>query len=384
MTGDQIFMHRHELEFEQTRTTILIGRGLLGRAHELLVAEAGLAPEERIYLAIDSGPEGIVADRHGRVLEAALGEQGGLARGTFEALESAKSMETVERIWDDLLAAGIDRRGLMVALGGGIVCDVAGFAASGWMRGIDLVLAPTTLLCMVDAAIGGKTGVNRPLADGGLGKNLVGAFWPAKLVICDCDVLATLGPREFKAGLAECLKHALIDGEAAMNAFEGDLPAVLERDLDAMPDFVARSAGVKTSIVQRDPRELGERALLNLGHTYAHALESNVDLGLLHGEVVALGLVAACRAARAAGLLSGDELEDRVRRLLERCGLPSSLSAGVRIDLGALRDVMRLDKKSLGGRVRLVLPRGIGQIEVVEGLPEDVVDAGWSAILAGD
>ena len=169
-----------------------------------------------------------------------------------------------------------------------------------------------------------------------------------------------------------------------MNAFEGDLPAVLERDLDAMPDFVARSAGVKTSIVQRDPRELGERALLNLGHTYAHALESNVDLGLLHGEAVALGLVAACRAARAAGLLSGDELEDRVRRLLERCGLPSSLSAGVRIDLGALRDVMRLDKKSLGGRVRLVLPRGIGQIEVVEGLPEDVVDAGWSAILAGD
>ena len=377
-------MHRQELEFEQTRTTILIGRGLLGRAHDLLAADAGLAPETGVYLAIDSGPDGIVADRHGRLLEAALGERVGLARGTFDAVESAKSMKTVERIWDGLLDTGVDRHGLLVAMGGGIVCDAAGFAASGWMRGIDLVLVPTTLLCMVDAAIGGKTGVNRPLADGGLGKNLVGAFWPARLVICDCDVLATLGQREFRSGLAECLKHALIDGEEALGAFERDLPSVLERDPDALPDFVARSAGVKASIVRRDPRESGERALLNLGHTYAHALESKVDLGLLHGEAVALGLVAACRAARAAGLLPDHELEDRVKRLLDRCGLPSSLPAGVRVELGALRDVMRLDKKSRGGRIRLVLPRGVGRIEVVDEVSEDVVDAGWAAILTAD
>lgn len=384
MTGDQDFMHRHELVFEQTRTTILIGRGLIGRGHELLVTDAGLVPDQRIYLAIDAGPERIVADRHGRLLEAALEAQGGVARGIFEAAESAKSMETVERIWDDLLQVGMDRRGLLVAIGGGIVCDVAGFAASGWMRGIDLVLAPTTLLCMVDAAIGGKTGVNRPLANGGLGKNLVGAFWPAKLVICDCDVLATLGPREFRAGLAECLKHALIDGEESLVAFERDLPSVLERNPETLPDFVARSAGVKVSIVQRDPRESGDRALLNLGHTYAHALESQVDLELLHGEAVALGLVAACRAASAAGLLSGRELENRVTGLLDRCGLPTCIPAGGSADLGALREVMRLDKKSLGGQIRLVLPRAVGQIEVVDGLADEVVDAGWAAILRAE
>ncbi len=384
MTGDQTFMHRHELEFEQTRTTILIGRGLIGRAHELLVADAGLDPDQQIYLAIDAGPDRIVADRHGRLFEAALGEQVGVARGVFEAVESAKSMESVEQIWDDLLEAGMNRRGLLVGLGGGIVCDVAGFAASGWMRGIDLVLAPTTLLCMVDAAIGGKTGVNRPLANGGLAKNLVGAFWPAKLVICDCDVLATLGPREFRAGLAECLKHALIDGEESLLAFERDLPLVLTRNPEAMPDFVARSAGVKVSIVQRDPRESGDRALLNLGHTYAHALESQVDLKLLHGEAVALGLVAACRAASAAGLLSGHELERRVAGLLDQCGLPTSIPTGVSTDLEALREVMRLDKKSLGGRIRLVLPRAVGQIEVVDGLADEVVDAGWAAILRAD
>lgn len=384
MTGDQTFMHRHELEFEQTRTTILIGRGLIGRAHELLVADAGLDPDQQIYLAIDAGPDRIVADRHGRLFEAALGEQVGVARGVFEAVESAKSMESVEQIWDDLLEAGMNRRGLLIGLGGGIVCDVAGFAASGWMRGIDLVLAPTTLLCMVDAAIGGKTGVNRPLANGGLAKNLVGAFWPAKLVICDCDVLATLGPREFRAGLAECLKHALIDGEESLLAFERDLPLVLTRNPEAMPDFVARSAGVKVSIVQRDPRESGDRALLNLGHTYAHALESQVDLKLLHGEAVALGLVAACRAASAAGLLSGHELERRVAGLLDQCGLPTSIPTGVSTDLEALREVMRLDKKSLGGRIRLVLPRAVGQIEVVDGLADEVVDAGWAAILRAD
>ncbi len=382
--GDQSFMHRQELEFEQHRTTILIGRGLLGQARDLLVAEAGLTADDRVHLAVDSGPDGIVVDRHGRVLEAALEGGGGVSSTTLEALESAKSVPAVERVWDGLRDAGVDRQGMLVALGGGIVCDIAGYAASGWMRGIDLVLAPTTLLGMVDAAIGGKTGVNRPLADGGLGKNLVGAFWPARLVICDCDVLATLGSREFRAGLAECLKHALIDGEEAMNAFEGDLPSVLERDADALPGFVARSAGVKASIVRRDPREAGERALLNLGHTYAHALESRVEFGLLHGEAVSLGLVAACRAAREAGLLADGGLEVRVRSLLQQCGLPTTLPAGAALDPHVLRQVMALDKKSRSGRIRLVLPREVGRIEVVEGLPDEVVDSGWSAISKAD
>jgi 3-dehydroquinate synthase len=235
----------------------------------------------------------------------------------------------------------------------------------------------------VDASLGGKTGVNRPRPDGTLLKNMVGAFWPARLVIADTDTLATLGDREYRAGLAECLKHGLIEGEETLAALAADLPGVVARDPEVLPRFVARSVGVKAGIVARDFRESGDRALLNLGHTFAHAIESRAGWGLLHGEAVGIGLVAAAAASVQAGMADAS-LVDRVRGLVAGAGLPTRLpsEAGEASVQAALRAAMQLDKKVDAGRLRLVLLRGPGAVEVSVVADPAVVDAGWSAIMA--
>ncbi|MAC18127.1 MAG: 3-dehydroquinate synthase [Phycisphaerae bacterium] len=365
------------------RSVMLVGRGLLAQAGDLVEAEAGRAAGDRIHLVIDRGPNDVVSTHHGAVVEASLRGGGPVSIGLVTATESNKSLATVERGWSDLAEAGVDRRGIVVGIGGGIVCDLAGFVAAGWMRGIGLVLVPTTLLSMVDAGLGGKTGVNRPLPGGGLGKNLVGAFWPARLVLCDTDTLETLGPREYRAGLAECVKHGIIEGEETLAALEADLPGVLGRDPEVLPRFVARSASVKAAVVHRDFREGGERALLNLGHTYAHAIESRTEFGLLHGEAVSIGLIAAATAAASIGL-SSPGLADRISRLLARCGLPTRLPGPISEPeslLKALRGAMQLDKKSSGGRLRLVLPAAPGDCRVIEDPDESAVMNGWRAVL---
>lgn len=378
-------VQRLELDLPGTpfRSSMIVGRGLLPQAGDLLREEAGRSIGDRIHLLVDRGPGDVVSTRHGAVIEAAIRGDGGVSVGLVEATETNKSIETVSRGWDQLAEAGVDRKGMVVGLGGGIVCDLAGYLASSWMRGIGLALAPTTLLAMVDAGLGGKTGINRPLPGGGLGKNLVGAFWPARLVICDTDTLETLGEREFRSGLAECVKHALIEGEEALSALAADLPAVLARDPEAMPGFVARSAAVKADVVRRDFREGGERALLNLGHTYAHAIESKVEFGLLHGEAVSIGLVSAASASEAAGL-AAPGLVTRIKAVLQACGLPIALAAEASDRAGliaTLRQSMQLDKKNSGGRLRLVLPASPGDCRVVGGPEESVVEAGWQAII---
>ena len=381
--SEPFVMHRRRLEFEQGSTTVLVGRGLLPRAGDLVTEAIGRSTDVRSFVGVDPGPEGVVETTHLPSLLAGLEGLGGVVTSNVEASELAKSMPGVEMLWDHMLDSGIDRRSVVIGLGGGIACDVVGYAASGWMRGVDLVLCPTTLLGMVDAAIGGKTGVNRRLPSGGLGKNLVGAFWPARLVICDCDVLRTLGDREFRSGLAECVKHAIIDGPDALSSLERELPAVLGRDPEVLSRFIDRSAGVKIGIVERDPREAGDRALLNLGHTYAHALESRTDLGLAHGEAVAIGLVAACRAAVAAGLQSGSAMEDRIRAVLGTAGLPTGASGIGTEDLDELMAAMRVDKKASQGRIRLVLPRDLGDVVVLDDPGGSVVRAGWDAVIDG-
>ena len=375
-------MHRRRLAFEHASTTILVGRDLLPKAGDLIAEALGRSTDVRSFVGVDPGADELVEATHLPVLLRGLEGLGGdVSTSKVEASETAKSMPGVETLWDRMLDAGVDRRSVVVALGGGIACDVVGYAASGWMRGVDLVLCPTTLLGMVDAAIGGKTGVNRRLPSGGLGKNLVGAFWPARLVICDCDVLRTLGDREFRAGLAECVKHAIIDGPEALASLERELPEVLGRDPEVLSRFIDRSAGVKIGIVERDPREAGDRALLNLGHTYAHALESRTELGLVHGEAVAIGLVAACRAAVAAGLQSDAAMEDRIRAVLLAAGLPTGVSGLSVGDLDELTATMRVDKKANAGRIRLVLPRRIGDVVVVDDPGDAVVRAGWDAVI---
>ena len=374
-------VHRLDLELEGRRTTMLVGQGLLAQAGDLLAAEGVRGDGVKVHLVVDRGTADAVTIHHAPVLEAAVRGSGVVSTTVLEATERAKAMPGVERVWDDLMAAGVDRRGLLVAIGGGIVCDLAGFAAASWMRGIELVLVPTTLLSMVDASLGGKTGVNRPRPDGTLLKNMVGAFLPARLVIADTDTLATLGDREYRAGLAECLKHGLIEGEETLAALAADLPGVVARDPEVLPRFVARSVGVKAGIVARDFLESGDRALLNLGHTFAHAIESQAGWGLLHGEAVGIGLVAAAAASVQAGM-ADVSLVDRVRGLVAGAGLPTRLPGGAAEDSvqAALRAAMQLDKKVDAGSLRLVLLRGPGAVEVSVVADPAVVDAGWNAI----
>jgi len=327
-----------------------------------------------IMLAVDEG----VRTRWAPTAHASL-EAAGLRVHVvpLHADENEKSMAAVERVWAAMLQAGMQRGDALVALGGGIVGDLAGFAAATFLRGIPLVMAPTTLLAMVDASIGGKTAVNLPLPKGGLGKNLAGAFHAPSWVLCDVDTLATLSDRDFRCGLAECVKHALIADPAMLPWMRGACASILAREPAALEELVRRSAAIKAAVVSRDEFERGERAHLNLGHTFGHALESVLHDRLRHGEAVAIGLVAAVAASRAAGWWP-DADPAEVAAALAQVGLPTKVPTSV--DRSALNVAMGFDKKGSGGRRRLVLLRGPGQAGVLDDATDAIVDAGWSAV----
>lgn len=273
--------------------------------------------------------------------------------------EQHKNLDSAARVFDALAALGATRDACIVALGGGVVGDLAGFAAACWMRGIDFVQMPTSLLAMVDASVGGKTAINVAA-----GKNLVGAFHQPRAVAIDTDTLATLPDREFCAGLAEVVKHAAIGDAAFLGQLEALSPTLLRRDQAALGKIIAHACRFKAAVVARDETEQGERALLNFGHTFGHALETETGYGtLLHGEAVAIGMVLAARLSERLGLASADETA-RLSGLLHTFGLPTSVPDG--LDPAALLGHMRLDKKNLGDRLRLVLWRGAGKAELFE------------------
>lgn len=327
-----------------------------------------------IMLAVDEG----VRTRWAPAAHASL-EAAGLRVHVvpLQADENEKSMAAVERVWAAMLQAGMQRGDALVALGGGIAGDLAGFAAATFLRGIPLVMAPTTLLAMVDASIGGKTAVNLPLPKGGLGKNLAGAFHAPSWVLCDVDTLATLSDRDFRCGLAECVKHALIADPAMLRWMRGTCASILAREPVALEELVRRSVAIKAAVVSRDEFECGERAHLNLGHTFGHALESVLHDRLRHGEAVAIGLVAAVAASRAAGWWP-DADPAEVAAALAQVGLPTKVPTSV--DRATLNVAMGFDKKGSGGRRRLVLLRGPGQPAVLDDATDAIVDAGWSAV----
>ena len=278
---------------------------------------------------------------------------------TMFASESNKTIGSVEKIWDAMLDAGQDRSTPLVAIGGGIVGDVGGFAAATFMRGVPLIQIPTTLLAMVDASIGGKTGVNtkRIRSDGSeiLGKNLAGAFWQPQRVIADVEMLRSLDKRQLRCGLAECVKHAMLASPELLTFIQTHIEAILGCDLEIMETLVTNSASIKAEIVSRDEREGGERALLNLGHTFAHAMEPMPELGLLHGEAVSIGLVAAASCAKSLGMVSEDFVE-RTKEVLLQLGLPIRMNT--ELPTSDFIAMMRLDKKNQDDRIRLVLPSG--------------------------
>jgi 3-dehydroquinate synthase len=266
--------------------------------------------------------------------------------------ESHKTLANVARILDVLVANRFGRDCAVIALGGGVVGDMAGFAAATYQRGVAFVQVPTTLLAQVDSSVGGKTGVNHPG-----GKNLIGAFHQPVAVVADTGTLTTLPPRELRAGLAEVIKYGLICDADFFAWLEAHIDALLAGDAAALAHVVRRSCEIKAGIVGRDEREQGDRALLNLGHTFGHAVESATSYKeWLHGEAIGAGLVMAACMSRESGYLTSDEL-DRVTRLVARTGLPTHVS---NVKPEAALELMRIDKKVKAGRIRLVLLRGIG------------------------
>ncbi len=273
--------------------------------------------------------------------------------------EASKSRESWAGLSDELLDMGFGRDSGLIALGGGMVGDLTGFVAATYMRGVPYALAPTTLLAMVDASVGGKTGVNTPQ-----GKNLVGAFHPPIAVIADPQTLATLPDREYRGGLAEAVKHGLIADQSYFEWIESAAEAVLRRDPAALAHLVRRSVEIKAGVVSEDERESGRRAILNAGHTVAHALESASDYRLSHGEAVALGLVAECAVAERMGVAQSG-LSDRVRALLQRLGLP--VRAPESLDYPAVLRRMFVDKKNRHTEIHCALASSLGRMHSAGG-----------------
>jgi len=335
---------------------IRIGAGLLDDAsswraslrgrHVLIVTDEHVAP-----LYLDRVRAGLASHAHDALV--------------LPAGEAAKTLASAGHIFDALAKLGANRDGAIIALGGGVIGDLAGFAAACWMRGIDFVQMPTTLLAMVDSSVGGKTGVNIAA-----GKNLVGAFHQPRAVFIDTATLATLPKREYAAGLAEVVKYGAI-GDADFFAWlEANADALNAHDDDALAEAIGFSCRYKAGVVARDEREQGERALLNFGHTFGHAFEAECGYGeLLHGEAVAIGMVLAAKLSAELNRAPAADAE-RLAHLLSRFGLPVAPS---RADADALLARMRLDKKNVSGRLRLILWRGIGRAEIVPEIDEAAV-----------
>ena len=275
--------------------------------------------------------------------------------------EPAKALATVARIWDWMAARRLSRDGVLVAFGGGVIGDLAGFAAATWMRGIDFVQVPTTLLAMVDSAVGGKTGINLAA-----GKNLVGAFHQPRAVLADLANLDTLPRRELAAGLAEVVKYGAIRDAEFFTWLEAHAEALCALDPAALGEAIRVSLGHKAQIVERDPLERGERALLNFGHSFGHALEVEGNyVALLHGEAVAIGMLLAARLSARLGMADAADTA-RLATLLKRLGLATVTPASMQPERLLAR--MRLDKKNTREGLRLILWRGIGRAEIVSGV----------------
>ncbi len=319
---------------------IVIGNGLLDDGFDLASYMPG--PDCLVVSNVTVAP--LYLDRLSRCLGGRNVQRAILPDG-----EAHKSLATASTVIDSLVGMRAARDASVVALGGGVVGDIAGFAAACYMRGIGFIQVPTTLLAQVDSSVGGKTGVNHPE-----GKNLIGAFHQPKVVVIDTATLQTLPERELRAGLAEVIKHGAIADIAFVDWLEESMSKLLERDADALGYAIRRSCEIKSAVVAADEREAGQRALLNFGHTFAHAIENSLGYGeWLHGEAVAAGMV---MAARLSDIDSRDVA--RLRRLIESAGLPTEPPP---VGANRLRAAMNLDKKSQDGKLRFVLLQELGR-----------------------
>jgi 3-dehydroquinate synthase len=344
-------MTKLEVSLDTRSYPIMIGAGLLRRAGELLgAALAG-------HVVIVSNPT--VAKHWLAALAETLADSGHRIDSILiPDGEAYKTIGTAETIYHELIRVGADRKATLVALGGGVVGDIAGFAAATYLRGVDFVQVPTTLLAQVDSSVGGKTGIN--LAEG---KNLVGAFHQPRAVLIDTDSLATLPERQYVAGLAEVIKYGLIRDRDFFGWLENNMNALRARNEDALNHAITSSCENKARIVAADELELGERAILNLGHTFGHAIEAALGFGTwLHGEAVASGMVLAARLSESLGILGRDDAS-RIEALVAAAGLPTTHP---RIGYERYSELFQRDKKVEGGDVRFVLLDAIGHAIIMK------------------
>lgn len=279
--------------------------------------------------------------------------------------EHYKDWKTLNLIYDALLKQNCERKTTLIALGGGVIGDLTGFAAATYLRGIPFIQVPTTLLAQVDSSVGGKTGINHPL-----GKNMIGAFYQPLLVLADSATLSTLPDREFRSGIAEVIKYGLIWDDAFFSWLEENMNKLVARDLTILNKAICRSCEIKAEIVAADEFESGVRSLLNLGHTFGHAIENAMGYGQwLHGEAVAAGTLIAAELSKRKGLIKETEIV-RIKRLFQLADLPVSLPA---IFPNQYLDLMKLDKKVEGGKMRFILLNQIGKAAIFDNIPESLV-----------
>jgi 3-dehydroquinate synthase len=340
------------------RYDIVIRRGLLADVGPQL---AKLSKSNKAAIITDSH----VGPLYANVLAKSL-RRAGIEPivATISAGEDHKTLADLAPVYDTLLGGKIERTTPVLALGGGVIGDMAGFIAATLLRGVPFVQVPTTLLAMVDASVGGKTGINHAT-----GKNLIGAFHQPIAVLIDPDVLKTLLDRELRGGLAECIKHDIIRDPGGFAGLERDIPRALDRDTDYLARLVAHNVAIKAKVVEADPFEHGERAHLNFGHTFGHAIETVSHYEYSHGECVALGMAAAARLATDLGLLD-EHSRGRIVALIEKAKLPVR---GMKLPTQAIVDAMIFDKKVKGGRVRFILPDRIGHVIIRDDVPAELV-----------
>jgi 3-dehydroquinate synthase len=353
-------MSRHvvRVDLPESPYDVVIQPGLLD---EIGARVAELAKSKKVGIVSDSNTGPLYAAR----VAASLNKTGiDVTHATLPAGEAHKTLASLLPVYDAFLSARFERSTPILALGGGVVGDMTGFVAATLLRGVPFIQVPTTLLSMVDASVGGKTGV-----DHAMGKNLIGAFHQPKAVLIDPQVLTTLPPRELRSGLAECIKHDIIRDADGFATLERDIDAILAMDIDRLSALIAHNVAIKAAVVAADPFEHGERAHLNFGHTFGHAIESVSNYELAHGEAIALGMCAASYAAMKLNLID-DATRRRMVNLIARAQLPTS---GIAQNVDAVMDAMFSDKKVKAGKLRFILPDGIGHVVIRDDLPKELI-----------
>ena len=371
MSGNSLRVELGERSYD-----IVVDAGALGRLGELVKP---VLPSPRVVIITDSDVAPLYLEKVQSSLQAAGIHPDALV---IPAGEASKSFSQFSKLLDDILALGIDRKVTLLALGGGVIGDITGFAAAVTLRGLPFIQVPTSLLAQVDSSVGGKTGINARA-----GKNLVGAFHQPELVVIDTDTLDTLPKRELLAGYAEVVKYGLLGDAEFFDWLETNGPALVDGDAALRQEAILHCCAAKADVVARDERESGVRALLNLGHTFGHALEAEVGYGggLLHGEAVAMGMVMAFDYSVRAGLCSPEDAS-RVRAHLTKAGLPMSLEnlSGGTWTADALMVHMLKDKKVLEGRLTFILARAIGDSFITSDVDGADVHAYMHEILSTD